>query len=69
MTMTDPEASLEEQLIRDYLRERGYDQAALDALSESDRRTLLAAASEHASDKLAEIEARTHFLRTLSGFR
>jgi len=69
MAMTDPEAELERQLIRDYLRERGYDQAALDAMSEGDRKKVLAAASEHASDELAEMEARTHFLRTLSGFR
>ena len=69
MTMKDPEADLEQQLIRDYLRERGYDRAALDAMREDDRKKLLAAASEHASDELAEMEARTHFLRALSGSR
>ena len=64
MPMTDPEAELESHLIRDYLHERGYDQAALDAMSEHDRTVLLAAASEYAGDRLAEIEARMLFLRT-----
>ena len=64
MPMTAPEAELERMLIRDYLHERGYDQAALDSMNEADRRTLLAQASEYAEDRLAEIEARMHFLRT-----
>jgi len=66
MPMSDPEAELERQLIHDYLHERGYDQAALDALPERDRVALLAKASEYAADRLAEMEARLHYLRLLS---
>ena len=65
MAMVDLEGELERQYIRQYLHERGYDQAKIDALPETQRRTLLAQASEYAGDKLAEVEARMHFISAL----
>ncbi len=65
MLKTVPEADLEQMLIREFLRERGYDQDALDKLSEPERIKILSEASEFAGDRLAEVEARLRYLGDL----
>jgi len=65
MPMTEPEGVLERALIREYLLERGYGDAAIAALAEADRIKLLSDASKFASDRLAEIEARQRLLGAL----
>lgn len=57
-----PLAQLELALIDQFVRARGYDPLTLDALPEHERETLLKEASLHASAKLTEIEARSHFI-------
>ena len=61
--LEDPEARLERSLIEDFLRSRGQDRSALEALPEEERAHLLAGASMYAAGKLAEIEARSRFVR------
>jgi hypothetical protein len=60
-----PLADLERALIESYIRGRGVDAAALAALLPHDRDILLAEASLFASTRLAEIEARSHYLHDL----
>ncbi len=57
-----PLGELERAIIDQFVRARGYDPLTLHALPEDERETLLKEASLHASAKLAEIEARSHFL-------
>jgi hypothetical protein len=63
----DPEARLEQALIDEYLRTRGYERAAVDVLPAAERTALLQAASRHAAVRLAEVEARARLLRDLEG--
>ena len=65
--LENPERRLEQTLIREFLRARGYDSRALEALPENDRKRLLTEASIHAAGKLAEVEARAHFVRDVHG--
>lgn len=60
-----PLADLERALIDAYLRGRGFDEAALALLAATDRDALLTEASVFASTKLAEIEARSHYLHEI----
>ena len=64
-TMADPEAGLENALIEEFLRSKGIDAAALAALPPDERQRVLAQASVYATSKLAEIEARAHFVHEL----
>ena len=61
----DPEAQLEETLIEEFLRALGFDSKTVHALPEDAERRVLTAASLYADDKLAEIEARAHFLHKI----
>lgn len=61
----DPEGRLEQELIEEFLHARGYDPPALAALPEDERLRLLKEASIHAAGKLAEVEARAHFVERL----
>ncbi len=63
--MEDPERQLEKTLIDDFIRSRGHDPSALESLSEDERARLLTEASIHAAGKLAEVEARAHFVRNM----
>jgi len=63
--MESPLACLEQSLIDEYIRLRGYDPARLGNLVAADRDTLLKAASLYASGKLCEVETRSHFLHEL----
>jgi len=61
----DHEAKLELALIEEYLRERGHDLKGLPELSYAERQRLLHDASIYAAGKLAEIEARCHYIEDL----
>jgi hypothetical protein len=61
----DPDSQLEQMLIEQFLLARGYDHAGLQALPEEQRKPLLREASIYAAGKLAEIEARAHFVHDL----
>lgn len=67
MAMQDREAELERTLIREFLRLRGHDGTSLAALTEQERAALLAEASKYAGVKLAEVEARAHFVHEIHG--
>jgi len=62
-----PLAELERQLINAYLSGAGYDAQSLLTLDDAEARKILEAASRHASEALSEVEARSHYLRTLHG--
>jgi hypothetical protein len=63
--MDDPHADLERTLIRDYLRARGEDVEALRARDDAEAHKLLAEASTYAASKLAELEARAHYVQEI----
>ena len=65
--MEDPEAQLETALIEEFLRARGLDSSALHALPEDEAKRVLAEASVYAAAKLAEVEARAHFVHKIHG--
>ncbi len=65
--LEEPLARLERELIRAYLAGAGEDFHALMMRTDDEARTLLAEASRYASEKLGEIEARSHYVRGLHG--
>ena len=66
--MEDPEARLETTLIEEFLHARGLGPATVHALPEVEAKRLLTEASRHAAAKLAEIEARAHFVHAIHGW-
>jgi hypothetical protein len=67
LPLEDPMAEIERHLIHAYLAGAGQDFQTLIQRDDPDARRLLAAASEYASAKLSEMEARLHYLRSLHG--
>ena len=65
----DPFAELERQLIRAYVAGAGHDLDALLARQDDEARRILTQASQYASAKLCEVEARSHYLHELHGER
>ena len=65
----DPNADLERALIDEFIRARGHDPARLHDLPEDQRRFVEREASAHAAARLAEMEARAHYLHELHGDR
>jgi hypothetical protein len=63
----EPLAELERQLIGAYVAGAGQDLRELRTRSDDGARRLLAEASRYASEKLSEIEARSHYLHVLRG--
>ena len=63
--MEDPEGQLEKALIQEFLRTRGLDSNALAALPDDEAKRVLTEASVYASAKLAEVEARAHFVQEI----
>ena len=63
----DPFAEIERQLIGAYVAGAGHDLDALLARHDDEARGILAAASQYASGKLSEIEARSHYVHALHG--
>ena len=62
-----PLGELERALIEEFLRARGYDPLKLADLPERERDHLLKEASVHASGRLTEVEARSHFVHEIHG--
>ena len=65
--LEEPLAELERELISAYVAGAGQDLDALLRRNDEEARRLLAEATRHASAKLTEIEARSHYLRKLHG--
>jgi hypothetical protein len=65
--MHQPEAELERQLIEEYLRSHGHDPDALRSRMDVESHQVLAEASNHASQRLAQLECRYHYIHDLSG--
>lgn len=57
----DPHAALERMLIDEFLGARGLTRHSASELPAAEATTLLRAASEYASLRLAEIESRAHY--------
>ena len=65
--LQDPMAELERELIHAYLAGAGYDFQTLARRDDGEAQQLLRAASQYASAKLSEIEARLHYVKGLHG--
>jgi hypothetical protein len=65
--MVDPNAGLERAMIEEFIRTQGYDPARLQDLPEELRRRVQREASTHAAARLAEMEARAHYVHELHG--
>jgi len=63
--LDDPDAKLELRLIDEYLRRQGRSRAELATLPEDVRLKLLRDAEIYASGRMAEIEARAHYIDDL----
>ena len=63
--MQDPEGQLEQALIDEFLRARGLDSDAVRALSDEDAKRILTEASVYAATKLAEVDARAHYVHDI----
>jgi hypothetical protein len=63
--MEDPEGRLELALIEEFLLTHGYAPRDLDHLPDEQRRHVLEAASIYAAGKLAEIQARAHYVHEM----
>jgi len=63
--MEDRNAFLEKTLIEDYLREKGYSLEMLKNLPAAVAQNLMKEASQYASLKMEEVEARAHFVQEL----
>jgi hypothetical protein len=67
--LQDLTAQLEQAFIEEFIRRRGYDPAHLNDLPRAERGELLKQASTHAATKLAEVEARAHYVHDIHGDR
>ena len=67
--MEDQQAHLEQALIDDFIRLRGHDPARINELPTAERDQLLRQATTHAAAKLAEVEARAHYVHEIHGDR
>jgi hypothetical protein len=60
---------IEQALIDDFIRMRGHDPARLNELPAAERDELLRHATTHAAARLAEVEARAHYVHEIHGTR
>ena len=65
--LEEPLAELERELITAYVVGAGQDLQRLLTQDDDKSRSLLAAASQYATARLAEVETRAHYLRSLRG--
>ncbi len=65
--MQDRQAQLEQAFIDEFLRLRGITAGHSGALSAAEIASLMKQASAYASGKLAEVEARAHFVHDIHG--
>jgi hypothetical protein len=63
--LDDPAAKLELRLIEEYLAQQGRSRAELSSLPDAVRLKLLRDAEIYASGRMAEIEARAHYVEDL----
>jgi hypothetical protein len=63
--LAEPLAELERRIINEYIRDHGYDPAALRASEDAVAHKVLADAAVYAATRLCEVEARSHYLREL----
>jgi hypothetical protein len=63
--LSDPEAKLERALMEQYLREQGHSFADLASLPADERLKLLRDADFYAAGRMAEIQARAHYIADL----
>ena len=63
--LEEPLAQLERRIIDDYIRDHGYDPAALRASADAVGHKILADAAVYAANRLSEVEARSHYVREL----
>jgi hypothetical protein len=63
--MADPEGRLERAFIDDYLRQHGHEPEEVRSMPEEPARALLAAAAIYAAGRLAELEARAHYVHEM----
>lgn len=63
--MEDPNALLEKTLIEEYLKEKGYSHEDLKKLPAELVEKLMKEASQYASLKMEEVEARAHLVKEL----
>ncbi len=64
-SMEDPNALLENALIKEYLQEKGYSHEDLKKLPADLVEKLMKEASQYASLKMEEVSARAHFINDL----
>jgi hypothetical protein len=67
--LPDPDGKLERAFMQEFLRARGHDLRSVETLPEDERKQLLRDASMYAAARLAEVQARAHFLGELRGER
>ncbi len=65
--LEEPLSELERQLIAGYLAQKGHDYRSLVSRTDAEARALLASATLYASERLSEIEARSHYVHELHG--
>ena len=65
--MEDPNGELERIFIEEFLRSHGYDRDTVNELPEPQRTRLLSQACIYAAARLAELEARVHYLHDIHG--
>jgi hypothetical protein len=65
--LSEPLAGLERTLLAAYVAGAGYDIDVLRARTDEGAHELLKNASLYASERLAEVEARSHYLHSLKG--
>lgn len=63
--MEDPKGHLEQAFIDEYLRHHGHDPDAVRRLPPERTKALLEVASTYAAGKLAEFEARAHYVHEI----
>lgn len=63
----EPLAGLERDLIRGWVEAAGHRLDDLLARDDDEARRILAEASRHASERLAEVETRAHYVHELHG--
>jgi hypothetical protein len=63
----EPLAALERVLINEYVTAAGLDLASLLLRHDEQATKILTEASQHAAGRLAEVEARCHYLKKLHG--
>lgn len=67
LPLEEPLARLERDLIRTWVEAAGHRLEALLVRDDEEARRILAEASRHASERLAEVETRAHYVHELHG--